>query len=235
VLDFDTRLKEIERNEDVVTLATAAEQQSWQRVMKVQEALDQNPASDSETAEMRDKVRLMKGVLYWNMSASFKARLWREQKEVRELAVATKEARRRYTLVGRARDNVPQRNEEFAQRVKELTPRLQAMLGRCLDVDQAQSDYLAKVATTQLQQQKDRLSTYALQAQFALASIYDRAADAQKPVAKAPKKADEEETGSDTANDSASEPPNDTGMDQPGSTDAPPVKDEAPPDTGAPK
>jgi len=185
VLDFDSRLKEIERNEDVVALATASEQQSWQRVMRVKEAAEQSAGGDPQSAEMMDKIRLMKGVLYWNMSASFKARLWREQKEVRELAVATKEARRRYTLVGRARDTVPQRNEEFARRVQELTPRLQAMLGRCLDTDQAQSDYLAKLASNQLQQQKDRLSQYTLQAQYALASIYDRAADGQRPVVKA--------------------------------------------------
>lgn len=209
VLDFDTRLKEIERNDDVVTLATAEEQQNWQRVLRVEEAAAQNSAADPESVEMRDKIRLMKGVLQWNMSSSFKARLWREQKEVRELAVATKEARRRYTLVGRARDNVPKRNEEFARRVADLTPRLQAMLGRCLDVDQAQGDYLAKVATTQLQQQKDRLSTYALQAQFALASIYDRAADAQRPVPKTTKKPDEETESSDGAPDSTDK--NDTG------------------------
>ncbi|HEX2584241.1 MAG TPA: hypothetical protein VHL14_03850, partial [Steroidobacteraceae bacterium] len=184
VLDFDTRLKEIERNEDVVSLATATEQEAWQRVMRVKEAAEQNASGDPQAIEQMDKIRLMKGVLYWNMSASFKARLWREQKEVRELAVATKEARRRYTLVGRARDTVPQRNEEFARRVQELTPRLQAMLGRCLDTDQAQSDYLARLASTQLQQQKDRLSQYTLQAQYALASIYDRAADAQRPAAK---------------------------------------------------
>jgi len=241
VLDFDTRLKEVERNEDVVALATATEQQSWQRVLRVKDAADQSTDSTPETGEMRDKIRLMKGVLYWNMSANFKARLWREEKEVRELAVATKEARRRYTLVGRARDNVPKRNEEFAQRVRDLTPRLQAMLGRCLDADQAQSDYLAKVASSQLQRQKDRLSTYALQAQFALASIYDRAADAQKPVAKAPKKQDEADTDAAPENGSENnDSANDTDMTQGAPEDAPATgKDESAPapapDAGATK
>lgn len=180
VLDFDSRLKEIERNDDVVALATSAEQEQWHRVNRVKDALAMNPGTDADTAEMQDKIRLMRGVLYWNMSASFKARLWREKKELRELAVATTEARRRYTLVGRARDTVPKRNAEFSQRVKDLEPKLQALLGRCLDADQAQSDYLAKLAVTQLQEQKDRLAQYTLQAQYALASIYDRAADGQK-------------------------------------------------------
>jgi len=109
---------------------------------------------------MQDKVRLLRGTLFWNMSANFKARVWREQKEVRELAVATKEARRRYTLVGRARDNVPERNAQFAARVTELTPRLQTMAARCDDASQAQTDYLAQLAIQQLQQQKERLAQY---------------------------------------------------------------------------
>jgi len=218
VLDFDTRLKEIERNEDVVSLATAAEQESWQRVMRVKDAAEQSTSGDPQSAETLDKIRLMKGVLYWNMSASFKARLWREQKEVRELSVATKEARRRYTLVGRARDTVPQRNEEFARRVQELTPRLQAMLGRCLDTDQAQSDYLARLASTQLEQQKNRLSQYTLQAQYALASIYDRAADAQRPTANKAPKSDRDnaaapEAAPDTNSTAPETTPPDSGVD----------------------
>ncbi len=234
VLDFDTQLKEIERNEDVVALATPAEQQEWQRVTRIKEAAAQNSTGDPDALEMQDKIRLMSGVLYWNMNASFKARLWREQKEVRELAVATKEARRRYTLVGRARDNVPKRNAEFEQRVKDLTPRLQAMLARCIDTDQAQADYLAKVATNQLQQQKDRLSAYALQAQFALASIYDRAADAQKPVPKAPKKTeDDTDTNTDTPADSNES--NEMEKDPATTTDKPVIKDQATPDSGVAK
>jgi hypothetical protein len=227
-----------------VALATSAEQLHWQRVMRVKDAAEQKATSEPESAETLDKIRLMKGVLYWNMSASFKARLGREQKEVRELAVATKEARRRYTLVGRARDTVPLRNEELLKRVKDLTPRLQAMLGRCLDTDQLQSDYLAKVATTQLQQQKDRLSQYTLQAQYALASIYDRAADAQRPTSKVPKAADSEEptTGAATPDAAAEEQaPVDTnndidlGTESPRAEEASPGTDQPAPTPGAPQ
>jgi len=177
VLDNETHLTQIERNEDVVALATSNEQAMWRRVSQLQDAIAKGDPSDPAVAEMQDKVRLLRGTQYWNMSANFKARVWREQKEVRELAVATKEARRRYTLVDRARDNVPKRNAQFAARVTELTPRLQTMVARCDEASQAQTDYLAQLAIQQLQQQKERLAQYTLQAQFALASIYDRAAD----------------------------------------------------------
>jgi hypothetical protein len=40
-----------------------------------------------------------------------------------------------------------------------------------------QSNYLQSVAASELGAQKERLATYAVQARFALADIYDRAAD----------------------------------------------------------
>ncbi len=178
-LELETRLNAVEQDEDVVALATTAEQANWRRVTVVQEVLSNADASDASVAEMQDKTRLLRGVLYWDMSANYKARLWREKKEVRELAVATKEARRRHTLVDRAREQVPQRTDAFAARVEALTPRLQVMLERCHTTGAAQTQFLASLAIQQLEQQKQRLAQYSLQAQFALASIYDRAAGAR--------------------------------------------------------
>ncbi len=178
-LEMESRLSAIERDEDVVALATSAEQTNWRRVTAVQEVLRTADSSDVAVADMQDKARLLQGVLYWDMSASYKARLWREKKEVRELTVATKEARRRHTLVERAREQMPLRNDAFATRVTELTPRLQTMLLRCQQTGAAQTEYLAQLAIQQLDQQKQRLAQYTLQAQFALAAIYDRAADSR--------------------------------------------------------
>jgi Tetratricopeptide repeat len=175
---LEDRVNAIEQTEDVVALATSVEQANWRRVLAIDEALKQADPSDASVVEMRDKNRLLHGVLYWDMNANYKARLWREKKEMRELAVATREARRRHTLVDRAREQVPQRNEQFAARVAALTPQLQSLVARCETTGTAQSEYLANLAIQQLEQQKQRLAQYALQAQFALASIYDRAAAA---------------------------------------------------------
>jgi hypothetical protein len=51
-----------------------------------------------------------------------------------------------------------------------------------------QQEFLQGIAVAELKAQRDRLSTYTLQARFALASIYDRAAatrEAPAPVAPA--------------------------------------------------
>jgi hypothetical protein len=130
--------------------------------------------------EQREKVRLIRGTLMWNFNASYKARLWRARKEVRELDVAYKEARRRWVLVGRAREDYPARTEEFARRVATLQPRIDGLSARLEATGQAQNRYLASIAIKELESQKQRLASYSLQARFALAAIYDKAATSGK-------------------------------------------------------
>jgi hypothetical protein len=118
---------------------------------------------------------LLRGTLLWDFNASYKARLWRARKEARELDVAYTEARRRWVLVGRAREEYPARTEEFTKRVVTLQPRINVLSLRLAKAANSQNRYLAAVAIRELESQKERLAAYSLQARFALASIYDRA------------------------------------------------------------
>jgi C4-dicarboxylate-specific signal transduction histidine kinase len=111
----------------------------------------------------------------WDFNASYKARLWRARKELRELDVAYKEARRASVLVERARKDYPERTEAFAKRVSQLQPRMTQLTAQLDAVAQKQNQYLASIAVKELEAQKERLAAYSLQARFALASIYDRA------------------------------------------------------------
>src|SRR5258708_6760175 len=61
--------------------------------------------------------------------------------------------------------------------------------------EQKQSDYLGQVAVAELEQQKSRLSTYQVQARFALATMYDRAANPE------PEKKDQDAAGSQPGTD----------------------------------
>ena len=67
---------------------------------------------------MREKTRLLRGRLLWDFNAELQgAAVASTRKELRELDVAYKEARRRWVLVERAREEYPARTEEFAARV----------------------------------------------------------------------------------------------------------------------
>jgi hypothetical protein len=174
-VELGARLTSIERDDDIVGLATAQELGQWNKALAVEVALRSADPSDPTTEDMREKARLAKGVLLWNMNAGYKARLWRAQKEQRELDLAVKEARRRYTLIERARTDSPKQTDEFAARVANLTPRVNALIAKLDGMAKAQDTYLANLAINELQAQKERLTAYGVQAQFALAAIYDRA------------------------------------------------------------
>ena len=65
---------------------------------------------------------------------------------------------------------------EFAARVEALRQRLEAAQQRLAGVAKQQNGLLEALARNELEQQKERIGTYQIQARFALASIYDRAA-----------------------------------------------------------
>ena len=119
--------RRVERDDDVAALATAREHEQWAKIERIEKVLASADQSDPLVQEMREKARLLRGRLLWDFNASYKARLWRTRKELRELDVAYNEARRRWVLVERAREDYPARTEEFAGRVATLQPRIAAL------------------------------------------------------------------------------------------------------------
>ena len=184
--ELESRVAAIERDGDAAGLATGRELEQWHKVQQIEKVLEQADPSDPMVQEMREKVRLLRGRLTWDFSSSYKARLWKARKELRELDVAYKEARRRWVLVERAREEYPARTEEFAQRVQNLRPRIDGLIARLDGAASSQNQYLADVAVRELESQKQRLAAYSLQARFALASIYDRAASGSAAPSESP-------------------------------------------------
>jgi outer membrane protein assembly factor BamD (BamD/ComL family) len=176
-VELESRLNAAERAGDFAALGTAQEQEMWNKIHELEDALAAQP-DDPSLDETRDKVRLLKGVLYWQMNESFKARTWTTRRSLKELDAALKQMEKRWLLVQQARKNMPNDTEAFAHRVAQLRPRIEALGTRLAAAGRAQGEYLAGIAVDELEVQKQRLTSYQVQARFALASIYDRSADA---------------------------------------------------------
>ena len=173
-VDMQSRLQAVERSEDVVALGTLQEQDLWQMLVDMEPKL-QMFADDPEVSEMLSKQQFLKGLLYWDLSRDYKARLWKQKKALRNLDREVKVAQRRYHRVNKATREWPTKFAKLSDRVGALRPRLGLLAN---NVDQAvgqQRAFLENVAIDELQAQKARLDTYMVQARFALASIYDRA------------------------------------------------------------
>jgi tetratricopeptide (TPR) repeat protein len=161
-------------NGDRVALASARERETWQQIEHM-EAILATAGDDPELAETRDKLRLIKGVLYWQMNAAFKARTWGTQRALREIAQGLHETEHRWALVQDARAVEPDHDGAFAARIAILRPRIETAREHLAKLEAAEERYLGDIAVHELESQQERIGTYLLQARYALATIYDRA------------------------------------------------------------
>jgi hypothetical protein len=171
-----SELDRIEQSNDVAALGSAEQRDQWARIQRLEAAFATAP-NDEETNVLREKFRLVKGVLYWRLAESFKARIWNQRRTIRDLDQALREADNRWVRVQKARTAVPTNTGEFDGRLKALKERLDTLTVRLVDMQARQNNLLEGLAINQLTAQKDRLATYQVQARFELASIYDQVAN----------------------------------------------------------
>jgi hypothetical protein len=187
-VDFESRINEIERSNDVAALGTPEEQRTWTRLKRIEDYLSSNTGAahpdDPDLAEMREKLRLMKGVMYWRLSSSFKARLWNERRSVKELEAELKETQKRAVLVKQARAGVPANTGAYGGRIAAIRARMDGLQRRLAEVSGQQNRFLQALAISELEGQKARIATYQIQARYELAAIYD--ATNNKPKAAKP-------------------------------------------------
>jgi tetratricopeptide (TPR) repeat protein len=183
-VELESRLQAIERSEDVVALGTAKEQETWRLVESMEPKLAMLPR-DAASDEIRDKHRFLRGLLLWDLRRDYKARLWAEHKALADLDRQLREAQRRHHQVTSSRDDWPEKFAALTTRIEALRPRVLALEESAQLALHRQQDFLQGIAVEELKAQRDRLNTYMVQARFALASIYDRAAARVEPTSAA--------------------------------------------------
>jgi hypothetical protein len=203
---LENQLRSIEAQHDVAAVGTEAEREQWARIQRVEAGLA-GAADTPENAELRARLALVKGVLFFRLNDAYGARLWQEHRGLKDLSVALHETQSRWIRVERARKNMPANTGEFAARVASLKERLDALQTRLVAAEVQQRDYLAQVAVQELEQQKDRLAAYQIQARFALGTMYDRAASSAEATRPARPPAPQQKGAEGDETPEAPEPP----------------------------
>jgi hypothetical protein len=171
----DTELTTAETGGDAPALGTAEQRAQWARVKDLEDGYA-TAGDDPEMVEARDKLHLIKGVLFWQLDQQFRERDYQLRRQLRSVDKALNQAQNRWVRVQKARASVPQNTGEFAARIQALQARIDALRGRLGQAATLQGDYLEQLAGQELVAQQERLAAYQVQARFALADIYDRAA-----------------------------------------------------------
>jgi chromosome segregation ATPase len=178
---IESRLNGVEANSDVAALGTAEQRDQWARIQRAEQALADAPA-DEETEALRNRLRLVKGALYWRLAENYRASMFGQRRSLRDVDALMRETQGRWERLGRARASVPANTGEFGQRLDAARQRLEAIQSRLAAAKSRQNQYLAQIAIDELNAQKERLGAYQVQARFALAAIYDRAAAPAAPA-----------------------------------------------------
>lgn len=171
-----SRLASIEAGRDVAGLGTGEEQDQWQRLT----ALEQEPGFAAADPELRARHRLLKGVLLWNLDRDYKLRLWQSRRQLADLDQALARAGGRQGRALASGDGVPAELDGFGARIDAARPRIQVLRARLARARGLQEQQLTAMAVAALKDQRERLAAYQVQAQFALATIHDRAATAAR-------------------------------------------------------
>jgi hypothetical protein len=175
----ESRLNDVVARGDVAALGSAQQRDQWRRIEALEASLVGAP-DNAETAALHERVRLVRGVLQWQLTQDYRGRLYGERRELKTLDSSLAEMRGRWLRVQRANELAPRSTGDFAQRIVALQDRLTALRARLGQAQTAQSGQLSSLAIGELEAQKQRLAEYEVQARFSLATIYDHATEPPK-------------------------------------------------------
>jgi hypothetical protein len=169
-----------EADNDHAALVDAARRAQLDRVADMRAILER-ASNDPEVAAAAERVRRVAGALTWQLAQEHPERLWNARKALRTINTELELARARDDALAQAQRDEPVRQEQFAARIAELEAAVRGMIPRVAALTLEQQGQVQELAVAELTRQKERLVAYTMQARFAVAQLYDRAALARTP------------------------------------------------------
>ena len=119
-------------------------------------------------------------MLRWDLDRDYQYRLWEQHRNLRQLDSLLARAAAGHDGAATARRDTPEELDSFSARIADVTPQIALMQQSIANARGQQERQLQALAVDALREQRERLAAYRVQAQFALATIYDRAATAAR-------------------------------------------------------
>jgi len=159
---------------DGVAFADAKQIELLEKLKDMRRIVDA-PNADEEAFKLRDRVRLVGGVLTWQLAQDSVGRLWDAKVELERIGGQLEDAKKHADALSTAQREEPLRFDRFARRIAAMGPVLQVMIPRVAGLTREQRTEAQDIAIAELTGQQQRIAGYTTQARFALAQLYDRA------------------------------------------------------------
>ena len=179
---YAEELKQIGKTKDAFALLTKNEKDLQGRLIKIEERLwriSQQPGRHLRRLESyRDKYRLYKGLLEYDVITNYAVRFRTVEKSLKSLDAELDATLGQQNSLQRARANAPLNFQEYANRIEDQRQRVSKLrkeVKAAFDEQRRQLQVMVDVAFDEL---RARLVDYLDQARFSLAHIQDMAANA---------------------------------------------------------
>lgn len=158
-----------------MALATADEQRQMRQIERLETLLARQPQTHQMDAQ-RMRLRVLKGMMYWDIEGRYVPRLWEARKGVNALKEDLGEAMAQRALLAVAQVEAPKRFEGYDARIDDLRVRVTGLQQRIAGALLRHERYLQTLVYTELERHKRELHTYRIEARYALARLLDEIA-----------------------------------------------------------
>ena len=170
---YAARLDAIITNEEYAALAQAEERDNLQRLQSVAGSIDRIN-SQRNTDDQQDMLRLLSGLLDYQLATEYPTRLWKARKQLLQLDRALGEARDRASKLRRITSETEVDFKIFERRIGDPAQRIENLRLRVNGLLQQQEQHINRLAVDAIRSQQQHIVQLRLNARFELARIYDK-------------------------------------------------------------
>jgi len=170
---FAQQVEAIAANEDYQALARSEEKEQFERMQRVSAAIDK-VGSQRDTSDQQDKLRLLSGMLNYQLATDYPARIWRARKQLIQLDLALAEAHQRVESLRQITAQTELDIAGFERRISGQSGKISALRQRVDGLLQQQEQHLNQLAIDAIRLQQQHVKQLRLNAHFELARIYDK-------------------------------------------------------------
>ena len=176
--EFARRVAEIETREDHRALANADEQEQLERLQSAAASIERIGAT-RDTAEQRDKLRIVSGLLDYQLATEFPVRFWQTKKQLILLDRAIADGERAAQSLRQIVARNEQKFDGFQRRIDGQLERIRRLREQVGGLLQRQEQHINRLAINAIRRQQEHVTGLRLNARFELAKLYDKLAAGQ--------------------------------------------------------
>jgi len=158
-------------------LITADEHAMSERIAHLEKMV--TPQSDEAGQRFGERVRRLRGALYWNINTEYDKRFADVREHLHELNQELESLHQQHAAFVLARQAVTESYQGYGDVIRDQRLRIKADREKVQLLMVQQGQVLEIMAVNELSKRRDRLEEFQVKARFALADSYDRASKAQ--------------------------------------------------------